>query len=57
MYALFALGIALIFGVMGLMNFAYGELVMVGGYSVDLLLGDRPALAGLAVIASSSSPR
>jgi branched-chain amino acid transport system permease protein len=35
-YALFALGIALIFGIMGLVNFAHGELIMVGAYTVYL---------------------
>jgi branched-chain amino acid transport system permease protein len=34
LYALIALGIALVFGVMNLVNFAYGELLMVGGYIV-----------------------
>lgn len=33
MYALFALGIAVVFGVMRLVNFAYGELAMVGAYA------------------------
>jgi branched-chain amino acid transport system permease protein len=35
-YALFALGIALIFGIMRLVNFAQGELIMVGSYAVYL---------------------
>lgn len=33
-YALFALGIALIFGIMRLVNFAHGELIMIGAYTV-----------------------
>lgn len=33
-YALFALGIALIFGIMQLVNFAHGELIMIGGYAL-----------------------
>jgi branched-chain amino acid transport system permease protein len=32
LYALFALGIGVIFGIMQLINFAHGELIMVGGY-------------------------
>ena len=40
-YALYALGIALIFGIMQLINFAHGELIMVGAYSV-VLLGSAP---------------
>src|SRR5712692_5841813 len=32
--ALMALGLSLLFGVMGLMNFAYGELIMAGGYTM-----------------------
>src|SRR5438094_1227649 len=29
-----ALGLALLFGVMGLMNFAYGDLIMAGAYTM-----------------------
>jgi len=36
LYALMALGIALVFGVMRLVNFAYGELIMIGGYCLYL---------------------
>jgi branched-chain amino acid transport system permease protein len=38
LYALYALGIALIFGIMGLINFAHGELIMIGGYAMFLLI-------------------
>ena len=34
LFALMALALALLFGVMGLMNFAYGELIMAGGYTM-----------------------
>jgi branched-chain amino acid transport system permease protein len=34
LYALLALGVALIFGIMDLINFAYGELMMIGGYTL-----------------------
>jgi branched-chain amino acid transport system permease protein len=36
LYALFALGIALIFGIMRLINFAHGELIMVGAFALYL---------------------
>jgi branched-chain amino acid transport system permease protein len=34
LFAMMALGLSLLFGVMGLMNFAYGELIMAGAYTM-----------------------
>lgn len=34
LFAVMALGLALLFNVMGLMNFAYGELIMAGGFTM-----------------------
>jgi branched-chain amino acid transport system permease protein len=39
LYALLALGIALIFGIMNLINFAYGELIMIGAFTLYALAG------------------
>lgn len=36
-FALFAVGLVLIFGVMGVVNFAHGELVMIGSYTIWLV--------------------
>jgi branched-chain amino acid transport system permease protein len=49
-YALFALGIALIFGIMQLVNFAHGELIMAAAYAVYLTQGwPWPAMLAVAV--------
>lgn len=53
-FALFAVGLVLIFGVMGVVNFAHGELVMVGAYTIWLVhaqhgLGYIPTLV-LAIV-------
>ncbi|MBE7183274.1 MAG: ABC transporter permease [Methylobacterium mesophilicum] len=37
-YGLFAVGLALVFGVMKVVNFAHGEFFMMGGYAIWLLL-------------------
>lgn len=37
LYALIALGMVIIYGILRLVNFAYGELIMVGGYILFLL--------------------
>ena len=44
LYALFALGIALIFGIMRLVNFAHGELIMAGAYALVLISLPAPLL-------------
>lgn len=53
LYALMALGLALVYGILRLVNFAYGELVMVGGYTL-LVIGAGPLpwliVAALSVI-------
>jgi len=51
-FAMITIGLALLFGVMGLMNFAYGELIMVGGFTM-YALRDQPVvlmLAGLVIV-------
>jgi branched-chain amino acid transport system permease protein len=58
-YALVALGIGLIFGVMRMINFAHGDLIMLGAYALVLptaadfappLIGAWPAVAMIAAI-------
>ena len=58
-YALLALGVAVIFGVMHLLNFAHGELITVGGYVAFWSLGQgwswivvTPLIIVAAVVAS-----
>ena len=38
-YALMALGLVIVYGILRLVNFAYGEFIMVGGYAMYLLGG------------------
>jgi branched-chain amino acid transport system permease protein len=47
LYALVAMGIGLVFGVMRLVNFAHGELITAGAYAL-LLTNDLPLVVGLA---------
>lgn len=53
LYALTALGIGLIFGVMRLVNFAHADLITLGGYAILLLFTQSAALAilGASVVA------
>jgi branched-chain amino acid transport system permease protein len=52
-YALVALGIALIFGIMRLVNMAYGEIIMIGGYVLYALSGIPWVLAVALAIATT----
>ena len=54
MYALTALGIALIFGILRLVNLAHGELIMLAGYAIFFAVASVPfaALVGAAVVAA-----
>lgn len=45
-YALMAIGIGLVFGVLRLVNFAYGQLIMAGGYAIALT-SDNPPLVSI----------
>ena len=38
-YALMALGLVIVYGILRLVNFAYGELIMVAGYTLFLIGG------------------
>ncbi len=49
--ALIAVGLVLIFGVMGVINFAHGELYMLGAYAVVYVYADHQLPFGLAVAA------
>ncbi len=51
LYALMALGLAIVYGIMRLINFAYGELVMVGGYTLLVVGGWAGPWLFIAIIA------
>jgi branched-chain amino acid transport system permease protein len=55
LYALMALGLVLVYGILRLVNFAYGELVMIAGYTLYLLSGSPLpwlVMAACAVVAA-----
>lgn len=52
LYALMALGLALVYSILQLVNFAYGELVMVGGYTL-LVVGQATGIPWLIVAATA----
>lgn len=50
LYALLALGLGLVFGVLGLANFAHGEFVMIGAYVLFIAAGLAWPLASIAAL-------
>ena len=56
-YALLALGLAIVFSVMGLVNFAHGEIIAVGGYTMvamaALALNNPLIVIGAAILAAT----
>jgi branched-chain amino acid transport system permease protein len=50
-YALMALGLVIVYGILRLVNFAYGELIMVAGYTLFLLDGSPLPWLAMAVVA------
>ena len=56
-YALLALGLAMVFSIMGLVNFAHGEIIAVGGYTMvamaALSLNNPLIVIGAAILAAS----
>jgi branched-chain amino acid transport system permease protein len=54
-YAVVGVGIGLVFGVMRLVNLAYGELITAGGYTLAMLSGAPPVVAIIACIAVATA--
>jgi branched-chain amino acid transport system permease protein len=50
LYALMALGLALVYSILNLINFAYGDLIMVGGYTL-LVVGQAAMIPWMIVAA------
>lgn len=55
LYALMALGLVLVYGILRLVNFAYGELIMIAGYALYLQNGSALPWLVMAVIAILAS--
>jgi branched-chain amino acid transport system permease protein len=51
LYGLVAVGIGLVFGIMRLINFAYGEIITAGGYTLAYLSGQSAVVAIVACVA------
>jgi len=54
-YALMALGLVIVYGILKLVNFAYGELIMVAGYTLFLVGGTGMPWIIMAIVAIAMS--
>ena len=54
LYALVTMGVTLVFGLTGLVNFAHGQLVMVGAF-IAFMVGTQTALSALAALAIATA--
>lgn len=52
LYAMITLGLGLLVGIMGMINFAYGELIMTGGFAMYLLKDQSSAVFVVGTIAA-----
>ena len=50
MLVLAAIGLAITFGVMGVINMAHGELIMLGAYTTYLIQQAMPDMIGLSIL-------
>jgi len=54
-YALLALGLSVVYGVMGLLNFAFGELVTITGYTMYFVSGGNESFLLMALVGIAAS--
>ena len=50
-YAMIALGYTMVYGIAKMLNFAHGDIIMVGGYTILVFLSINPILAIVASVA------
>ncbi|MBX6321666.1 MAG: branched-chain amino acid ABC transporter permease [Rhodospirillaceae bacterium] len=55
LYALMALGLVLVYGILRLVNFAYGELIMIAGYALYLMNGSAVPWLVMAAVALAAA--
>ncbi len=49
-YALIALGYTMVYGIAKMLNFAHGDIIMVGGYVVFMVITERSLSSGIAIL-------